>query len=215
MTTVNPKVLAKDGRVIGTRASQTRRKLLDATAHLLAERGVLDVKVVDVTRQVHTSPATFYQYFADVAEAILALANEATADSAAVIEYLSVAWTKTDARARAREFTLAFINYYAEHQAILRVRNLRAEEGDPRFRDARTRASQALMEAMMTKLRAAQDAGRVGAHLNPYATAAAMVAVLERLVAYEGELGRRGVDREALVDTIACLLVQTLTGWRC
>jgi AcrR family transcriptional regulator len=212
---MNPNVLAKDGRVIGARAFQTRRKLLDATARLLAERGVLDVKVVDVTRDVHTSPATFYQYFADVTEAILALADEAAADSVAVIEVLDVPWTKANARAQARAFTLAYMDYHAEHQAILRVRNLRAEEGDPRFRDARSRASQSLMEAMMAKLRAAQDAGRVADHLNPYASAAAMVAVLERLVAYQSELGRRGVSRDALVDTIACLLVQTLTGWRC
>ena len=69
-------VMATDGRVIGRRAIQTRRRLLDVTASLLAERGALDLKVIDVAREVGASPATFYQYFADVEDAILALATE-------------------------------------------------------------------------------------------------------------------------------------------
>ena len=67
--------LASDGRVIGERAQRTRRRLLDATAALLDERGALGLRVVDITRSVGTSPATFYQYFSDVEEAILVLAD--------------------------------------------------------------------------------------------------------------------------------------------
>ena len=64
-------VFAADGRVIGSRALVTRRKLLDATAKLLQEQGILDLRVVDISRDVGSSPATFYQYFNDVDEAIL------------------------------------------------------------------------------------------------------------------------------------------------
>ena len=70
-------VFAADGRVIGSRALVTRRKLLDATAKLLQEQGILDLRVVDISRDVGSSPATFYQYFNDVDEAILELAKEA------------------------------------------------------------------------------------------------------------------------------------------
>jgi AcrR family transcriptional regulator len=73
-------VFAADGRVIGSRALVTRRKLLDATAKLLQEQGILDLRVVDISRDVGSSPATFYQYFNDVDEAILELAKEATDD---------------------------------------------------------------------------------------------------------------------------------------
>ena len=77
---VTEPALASDGRVIGARAHRTRRRLLDATAKLLEERGALGLRVVDITREVGTSPATFYQYFPDVEEAILVLADEATDD---------------------------------------------------------------------------------------------------------------------------------------
>ena len=46
--------LASDGRVIGARAHRTRRRLLDATAKLLEERGALGLRVVDITREVGT-----------------------------------------------------------------------------------------------------------------------------------------------------------------
>ena len=53
------------------RGDDARRRLLDATAELLEDRGILDLKVVDVARRVGTSPATFYQYFQNVEEAVL------------------------------------------------------------------------------------------------------------------------------------------------
>ena len=72
--------LASDGRIIGARAHRTRRSLLDATAELLEVRGAFGLRVVDITREVGMSPATFYQYFADVEAAILVLADEASDD---------------------------------------------------------------------------------------------------------------------------------------
>ena len=212
VTKVNERVLATDGRVIGSRASQTRKRLLDATAKLLAEQGVLELKVVDITREVRTSPATFYQYFGDVNDAILALADDAAEEMAPVIALLAEPWTDGDAFEQARTFTRAFIEYWLTHQAVLRARNLQAEEGDPRFRESRVRAHKGLMNPLLAKVEEGQAEGRLSVNLNPYATAAAMVAVLERLVAFLPEFGRRGVSRTAMVDTIAAILVQQLTG---
>jgi AcrR family transcriptional regulator len=206
------RVLATDGRVIGSRASATRARLLEATATLLAEQGVLELKVVDITRAVRTSPATFYQYFGDVNDAILALADDAAAEMAPLVALLGEAWTDDEALERARAFTNAFFDYWVGHQAVLRARNLQAEEGDQRFRDSRVKAYQGLMAPLLAKIEDGQAEGRLSPTLNPYATAAAMVAVLERLVAFQAEFARRGVTRSAMVDTIAVILVQTLTG---
>ncbi|MSO32553.1 MAG: TetR/AcrR family transcriptional regulator, partial [Ilumatobacteraceae bacterium] len=43
-------VTATDGRVIGSRATITRVRLLEATAKLLDENSALDLKVIDITR---------------------------------------------------------------------------------------------------------------------------------------------------------------------
>jgi len=67
--------VALDGRALGRRGQQTRTRLLEATAQMLERVGLRDLRVVDIARVVGTSPATFYQYFRDVEEAVLALAE--------------------------------------------------------------------------------------------------------------------------------------------
>ena len=59
----------------GERGRQTRQRLLDATVELLATTSWRSVKVTDIARQAQTSPATFYQYFANVEQAIQVLAE--------------------------------------------------------------------------------------------------------------------------------------------
>ncbi|MET0737315.1 MAG: TetR/AcrR family transcriptional regulator, partial [Acidimicrobiales bacterium] len=76
MTTSDAGPRAADGRVPGRRGLATRQRLLDHVAEMLAAGSYRDLRVVDVARQAGTSPATFYQYFADVEEAVLALAEE-------------------------------------------------------------------------------------------------------------------------------------------
>jgi AcrR family transcriptional regulator len=102
-------VLAADGRVIGARAIATRRRLLDATAKLLTEQGILDLRVVDITRDIGSSPATFYQYFNDVDEAILELAKEATEDEKPLVSLLQPGWNKKTGLEQAHHFVDAYM----------------------------------------------------------------------------------------------------------
>ena len=67
---------AADGRVPGRRGRATRQRLLECTREMLTTTSYRDVKVIDIAREAGTSPATFYQYFADVEAAILVLAEE-------------------------------------------------------------------------------------------------------------------------------------------
>ena len=92
-TTAEAAAVALDGRPLGKRGAATRRRLLDATARLLESHGVRDLRVVDIAREVGTSPATFYQYFRDVEEAVLALTAEVGEELAPVDELLRRPWT--------------------------------------------------------------------------------------------------------------------------
>ena len=204
--------LASDGRVIGARAQRTRRRLLDATAKLLGERGALNLRVVDITREVGTSPATFYQYFSDVEEAILVLADEATDEIVTVEPLLERSWTDTDGLANVDAFVLALMEYWEAHSVILRVRDLRAEEGDKRFWAVRTRGYAAIVPALTTKIEEAQAAGRLTQEINPYAAASAAMAMLERLFTYQSVFRRRGVSKEAMTTTLGAMLHSTVTG---
>ncbi len=205
-------LVAADGRVIGERAQRTRRRLLDATARLLAERGALGLRVVEISRETDASPATFYQYFTDVEEALLALADEVTDELDSIRALLVPSWSSGDGLVHARQLVEAFVAYRQRNRAILRLRDLRAEEGDGRFRAVRQRGYAGLMSDLMTKVDLAKAAGRLPMAMNSYAVAGAAVAMMERLVSYQPEFERRGVDRKAMIETISLLLLNTVDG---
>lgn len=208
----DPEVLAADGRVIGTRALATRRKLLDTTAHLLDKHGVLDLRVVDITRELNISPATFYQYFGDVDAAILALAEEATEDEKPLVEFLRPAWTREDGLERAREFIDAYMAYWDSHSAVLRVRNLKAEEGVKAFREVRSEANLLIIAALKEMVSDGVRSGRLDESLDPFTTAAALIAMIERLLAFQNEMAKRGSSRREIRETLARLCFGALAG---
>ena len=151
-------VMATDGRVIGRRAIQTRRRLLDVTASLLAERGALDLKVIDVAREVGASPATFYQYFADVEDAILALATELATSVRPISSMLELDWSGVDGLDRAREFVAAYTRFWDDNGPVPRILMLRADDRDDRFRAVRREYSEPFMAAMVARCGIIQDA---------------------------------------------------------
>ena len=205
-------ILGADGRVLGTRAESTRAKLLEATAKLLGQAGVLELRIVDITREVGSSPATFYQYFIDVDAAILALAEQATHDEAPLVSHLSTGWDGPEGLQRAEAFVDAYMAYWDDHSAVLRVRNLKAEEGNARFREARSKANLLLIQAMSAMVEQAQARGRLPAQMHPFVTATAMIAMIERLLPYRNEIARRGAPTGSMRDTLAMLLYRSLTG---
>jgi AcrR family transcriptional regulator len=206
------RVLDQNGRVLGPRARRTRERLLRATAEGLAERPLRDLSVTLIARSVGTSPATFYQYFRDVPHATLALAEAAAAEMPAVVARIDGPFEGRRGLATARAVVEAFIEHWDAHHAVLRVRNLAAEEGDRRFQRVRARALAPALEHLAKRIGEARDAGRVAPEVHPRAAAAALLAILERLAAYHVELEPLGVSREALVETCARILQQTVTG---
>lgn len=205
-------ILGADGRVLGTRGESTRTRLLEATAKLLDEQGVLELKIVDITREVGSSPATFYQYFVDVDAALLALAEQAIADEKPLVSHLSTGWEGNDGLQRAGEFVDAYVGFWDDNSAVLRARNLKAEEGDPAFRDSRTKAYLPMIDLMRKMVVQAQETGRLPDSIDPFVTATAMIAIMERLLPYRNEIARRGPSAAALRDTMAVLLYRSLTG---
>jgi len=205
-------MLAIDGRPLGRRAQQTRRRLLDATCELLESQGIRDLRVVEVARKVGTSPATFYQYFRDVDEAVLVLSDELTDELHPLAQLLDKPWNGKTGLDAARTIVDGYFRFWDSHRAIMRVRNLAADEGDQRFRDVRNRALGLLTDRMAGAVAENQRAGRIAAEISPYSAAAAMVSMMERMATYHFDLEPRGVTRADLVETTARILHQTVTG---
>ncbi len=206
------KTVDQGGRVLGPRALQTRQRLLEAATALLAESSVRDIKVVDIARKVGTSPATFYQYFKDVEEAALCLARQAAEEMPAVVERIDGPWRGHKGLDNARAIVDTFVRHWDDHRAVLLLRNLAADEGDRRFQRVRREALTPVLERLAARIEESQRAGRIAHELSPYAAAAALAAILERLAAYHKELEYFGVTRAELVETCARILFQTVTG---
>jgi AcrR family transcriptional regulator len=200
------------GRALGRRGAQTRRRLLDATAELLETHGIRDLRVVDIARAVGSSPATFYQYFRDVEDAVLALTQEGGDELAPLIARLEPVWDASNGLDDARALVAGFVDYWDRHRAVLRTRNLAAQEGDERFRDVRHETLRELMSRLTAKIADARDAGRVADEMSPIAAGAALVALIERMAAFHRELEQIGISRDDLVETTARIIHQTVVG---
>ena len=120
--------VAIDGRPLGRRAQQTRRRLLDATSELLVSHSIRELRVVEIARKVGTSPATFYQYFRSVDEAVLVLSEELADELSPLVRLLDSSLNGKGGLDCARALVDGFIGYWDRHRAVMRVRNLAAEE---------------------------------------------------------------------------------------
>ncbi|GAA0635939.1 TetR family transcriptional regulator [Sporichthya brevicatena] len=127
-----PKVKLRtvDKRVAGRRATETRDRILEALSTLLGSMSYRNVRVTDVVREVGTSPATFYQYFADVETAVLALAQDTAKESTGLKTAGAGART---AGAAVDQVIAAVAAFVKQNGALLRVIDTAAAEGDKRF----------------------------------------------------------------------------------
>lgn len=178
---------ATDGRTLSHRGQLTRSHLLVATRELLDASTYRSLRAVDIARAARTSPATFYQYFASVEDAVVALAEE-LADQAGA--RLAAAAAARDAGALVHEF----LHLWREHGALLAVIDLAALAGDERFRALRTALLNPVSEALASQVR------REGA--DPRATAGALVSMLAHVAAHQVGLHEWGATDDGLVATL-------------
>lgn len=204
--------VAQSGRVLGPRAIRTRERILQASAALLAERGVLDLPVVDIARRAGTSPATFYQYFRDVEDVALSLAEQALAEMPDVAPWIRASLRGPDGLERARAVVDAFLDHWDKHHVILNLRNLAGDRGDDRFQRLRQAHIGPVLSALAAEVTRGQAEGRIAEEVHPLAAAAALASFLERLSAHQQELRGLGASREAIRETCARMLVQFLEG---
>ena len=86
----------------------------------------------------------------------------------------STAETTSDSVARA--VADAFVRHWDDHAAVLRVRNLKAEEGDRAFRKLRQASLSPVVERLAKKVEEHQEVGRVSTDLSPWAAASSLIA---------------------------------------
>ncbi|MDX1511584.1 MAG: TetR family transcriptional regulator [Nitriliruptorales bacterium] len=204
-------VPAADGRIPGRRGTQTRERLLDATAEMLTSTSYRDLKVVDIARAVGTSPATFYQYFADVESAVLLLGQRLTEDAHELTAPIEAGdWLGTGSYDAALALVDAFLDFWRSHEAVLRVVDLAIVEGDRRFREIRNKVLYPVTKAL-TSVVASASPRTNGRAVDPTAQAAVLVSMLAHVAEHRRGNEAWGIDRDemrhALAETVRTSVV--------
>jgi AcrR family transcriptional regulator len=193
------------GQSMGRKGTQTRERLIRATIELLEKRPLRDVVVSDIATLAGTSSSSFYIYFADVSSAALAAAQGVEQITPEIEALLGSPWTRADAQDKAGTLVESYVNFSSQHHAILRIRNLSADEGDKRFEDVRHRAVSRIHELLEARIAAAKNG------LDPSSGASAVLALMERIAAIARLPLRRHHSRKSLITSAAFLIASAMT----
>lgn len=193
-----------NGQAMGRKGEETRARLIGATVELLERRSLRDVSVSEIASLAGTSSSSFYIYFEDVAAVALAAANEIEQFTPEMDELLGQRWTRADAQEKAVALLETYVSFASRHHAILRVRNLAADEGDKRFHEARSRSVRRIHDLLEARI----DAARNG--LDPSAGASAVLSLMERIAAIARLPLRRHHSRKSLITAAAFLMAGAL-----
>ena len=205
---------AADGRLPGRRGRATRQKLLDATDALLESTSYRELKVVDIARQAGTSPATFYQYFPDVEAAILSLGEVMVSDGPVLAEPVHGSWSGKASLDSALRLVEGFLDFWEEHEAVLRVVDLAIAEGDRRFRRIRNELLQPVTFALIDVITEQQKEGRHPDSVDPRAHAAVLLSMLAHVAEHRHGLEAWGVTGAMARESMARIVAWSVTGRR-
>ncbi|MEV0317079.1 TetR family transcriptional regulator [Streptomyces sp. NPDC050658] len=202
-----------DGRVAGRRGQATRQKLLDCLSEMLSSSPYRDVKVIDVARKAGTSPATFYQYFPDVEGAVLEIAEQMATEGAELTKLLDGrSWVGKAGWQTSQELVDGFLDFWRRNDAILRVVDLGAAEGDKRFYKIRMKILNSVNNSLTDTVKELQAKGKVDKDVSPAAMAGSIVAMLAAVASHQRGFQTWGVKQAELKPNLALLVHLGVTG---
>ncbi|GAA3001564.1 TetR family transcriptional regulator [Streptomyces fulvorobeus] len=202
-----------DGRVAGRRGQATRQKLLDCLSEMLSSSPYRDVKVIDVARKAGTSPATFYQYFPDVEGAVLEIAEETAKEGAGLTRLVAGrSWVGKAGWQTCEELVEGFLDFWRRHDAILRVIDLGAAEGDKRFYKIRMKILNSVTNSLTESVKELQAKGKVDKDASPAAMAGSLVVMLAAVASHQKGFTTWGVKPAELRPNLAMLVYLGITG---
>lgn len=188
-------------------------KLLDCLSEMLSSSPYRDVKVIDVARKAGTSPATFYQYFPDVEGAVLEIAEQMATEGAGLTDVLAErSWVGKAGWQTSQELVDGFLDFWRKNEAILRVVDLGAAEGDKRFYKIRMKILNSVTNSLTDTVKDLQAKGKVDKDVNAAAMAGSLVAMLAAVASHQKGFQTWGVKQAELKPNLALLVHLGITG---
>jgi AcrR family transcriptional regulator len=204
----NAMVTAVDGRSLKRKGANTRQRILHALEQTLGGTPTADLRVAHIAAAADVAMPTFYSYFPSLDDALLALVSEKKFAYAEVLDLIHAPWPKGAVADCARAFARAYFQFWDRHRAVLRLRNMKGDEGDVRFLAVRLDHTLPILEAVAEKLAVAKAEGLMPLHVPATSFAAVIMAALERNGATYIHVTRH--RREDLVEASAMTLAMWL-----
>ena len=139
----------------GPRARQTRASLIDAAQQLFAEHGYHATSVADIIDRAGVSFGTFYQYFRDRGEVLVAML---TAKLQEMFASSDPEWRAAEGRAGLYRVIHNFVDAYASAGSAARIWE-EASIVEPEIADVRRSVGRLMTGAVESELRRASAAG--------------------------------------------------------
>ena len=192
-------------RELRARGRDTRRRLLDAGAAVLASTGYHATRVDDVVKLARTSHGTFYLYFANKEELFRALAAEVAQEMQALAETMEPLTAGATGRARLQRWIRQFVEVYRRHGPVIRAWT-EAEIGGSEFGRLGTDLLTQFTGVIAARIGEVESPG-----LDPTITTLVLVAMLERLN-YYALTNQVRIEPDAIAETLARVAHASLFG---
>jgi AcrR family transcriptional regulator len=155
-----------------------------AAREMLKSASPIELTAIAVSRAAGTAPPSFYVYFADTRDLLVALAEEASAEMTALgRHFCPPAWPTEDVGVWATGFVSDFVDCWSRHCEVLAVRNLEADRGDAQFDELRVDSSLPVLTGLTDLMLAAR--GRGTKRVDAFSEAVIYYATLERIATIE------------------------------
>lgn len=210
----------KSGQSLGRKGRRTRAAIVAGAGQLLREDPRNPPTVAAIAKLAEISAPTFYLYFEDVGEVLIAMLEDLRDEMNAVLALLTEPWPEGQIYPHALRFVRAYFDFWIRHVPILRVRNSLADQGDARFRENRLGAALPIYVALGQKF---MDRRRPDGDdfIEGRGAATVVITALERLATvvalelYEG--GQRGheYEWEHNLRALAHIIAESVDKSRC
>ena len=135
------------------------------------------------------------------------------AEGAGLTELLAGrSWVGKAGWATAQELVDGFLEFWRKNDAILRVVDLGAAEGDKRFYKIRMKILNSVNNSLVDAVTELQSKGKVDKDVNPAAIAGSLVAMLAAVASHQKGFQTWGVKQAELKPNLALLVHLGVTG---
>lgn len=153
---------------------------MDAARDMLKTASPMELTAIAVSRAAGTAPPSFYVYFADTRDLLLALATDASEAMKALGRHFEAPVSPAaDSLAWAEAFVADFVATWDAHCEALAVRNLEADRGDRAFDALRVESSLPVLSGLTDAMLPQRPEG--ARRVDVFAEAVIFYAALERV----------------------------------